>query len=125
MCTVISANAVNLSSTVLDSRYVFSLFTVEKLLSTQAMVTGSTVQVKFKRLFFGGGAPVILPCLCHCMYVCMHVCMYVCVCVRVYQWRRQGRGTDGPGPLRNVFEFNLIVFPVTTVRLQLFGALLL
>ena len=34
------------------------------------------------------------------------------------QWHRQGRGTDGPCPLQNVFEFNLIVFPVTTTSVE-------
>ena len=34
------------------------------------------------------------------------------------QWHRQGRGTDGPCPLQNVYEFNLIVFPVTTTSVE-------
>ena len=47
LCTVISANAVNLYSPALLRRYVFSLFRVEKLLSIEAVVTESTIRVKF------------------------------------------------------------------------------
>ena len=61
LCTVISANAVNLSSTVLLWRYVFSLFGVEKLLSTEALVTESTIQVKFKDFLEGARPTCAIP----------------------------------------------------------------
>ena len=62
LCTVITANAVNLSSPVLLQRYVFSLFREEKHLSTEALVTGSTIQVKFKDIL-GRGRPTCAPTL--------------------------------------------------------------
>ena len=65
LCTVISTNAVNISSLVLLRRYVFNLFRVEKLLSTEAVVTGSKIQIKFKDFWGGPGPPVPLPCLRH------------------------------------------------------------
>ena len=44
LCTIISANAVNLSSPILLRQYVFNLFRIEKLFSTEAVVTGNTIQ---------------------------------------------------------------------------------
>ena len=51
--------AVNLSSTVLHRRYVFSTFRVEKLLSTEAVVTESTIQLNFKDIL--GARPTCAP----------------------------------------------------------------
>ena len=53
LCTVISANTVNLYSSVLLGKYVFSLFRVETLLSMAAVVTRSTIQVKLKDILRG------------------------------------------------------------------------
>ena len=53
LCTTISANAVILYSPVL-------LWGVEKLLSTEAVVTGSTIQVKFK-VILGEARPTCAP----------------------------------------------------------------
>ena len=65
LCTVISTNAVNLSSAVLHRRYVFSIFRVEKLLSTEAVVAGNTIKLNSKTFWRGPSPPVPLPCLRH------------------------------------------------------------
>ena len=61
LCTVISANRVNLSSPVLLQMYVFSHFRVGKLLSTEAVVTGS----KIERHLGGGGTVHLYPSLAY------------------------------------------------------------
>ena len=62
LCTVISANPVNTSSPILLWIYVFSLFRIEKLLPTEAVVAGNTIQVKFINIL-GGAPPTCAPLL--------------------------------------------------------------
>ena len=65
LCTVISATVVNLSSSVLFRRYIFSHFRIEKLLSTEIVVTGNTITLNSKTFWRGPSPPGPLPCLRH------------------------------------------------------------
>ena len=75
---------------VLLQMYVFSLFRVEKLLSTEVVVTGDTIQLISKTFWRGPSTPVPLPCLRQWRWV----------------WRNSGMkfmvGETGEIPIKNL-----------------------